>query len=302
MSQPSLNRNLKIQSVAAAQDGIITRRQLVDAGFSESAINRRIRNSALIRVHAGVYRTGPVPGPFAIERAALFACGGGVISHLTAARIHDKQPATRCTEAIDVTMPAATHARRRAGIRVHRRNLLEDEVATIAGIQITSVARTVLDLASVKSALAKKFSARAEHRDPSVRDDLLRLLNRYPRAAGSGRLRALVDDTEACTFTRSEAEDRLLALIRSGGLPHPEVNVRVAGVEVDFYWRASEIIVEVDGYEFHRSKRAFVRDRQRDIALASAGYQVLRLTWHQLTKERERTLVQLASALSRKTR
>src|SRR5688500_14187475 len=125
------------------------------------------------------------------------------------------------------------------------------------------------------------------------------LLERYPACKGTRALRALITDPAAASFTRSEAEERLLALIKSAGLARPETNVRVSGYEVDCYWRHAGLVIEVDGYEFHGSKRAFVRDRQRDTALAAAGIRVVRLTWQQLTKDRDRTLVQLALALAR---
>jgi very-short-patch-repair endonuclease len=80
-------------------------------------------------------------------------------------------------------------------------------------------------------------------------------------------------------------------------LPQPELNVVLHGYEVDCLWRGARLVVEVDGYAFHGSKRAFVRDRRRDAVIIAAGMRVLRVTWHQLTRERDRTLAQLAQAL-----
>jgi very-short-patch-repair endonuclease len=73
----------------------------------------------------------------------------------------------------------------------------------------------------------------------------------------------------------------------------------VQGHEVDCYWREARLVVEVDGYAWHGSHRAFLTDRERDAALAAAGIQVLRLSWSQLTAHRDRTLVQLAMAIAR---
>ena len=76
------------------------------------------------------------------------------------------------------------------------------------------------------------------------------------------------------------------------------MNLVLHGCEVDCFWRDARLAVEVDGYAYHGSARAFVRDRKRDSALAAAGIQVVRLSWQQLTEEREKTAVQLALALA----
>jgi very-short-patch-repair endonuclease len=65
-------------------------------------------------------------------------------------------------------------------------------------------------------------------------------------------------------FTRSEAEAKPLALIRKARLPTPEVNARIGGYEVDFLWREQGLVVEVDGFAYHSTRRAFERDRRKD--------------------------------------
>ena len=99
-------------------------------------------------------------------------------------------------------------------------------------------------------------------------------------------------------LTRSEAERRALDLIRAARLPPPETNVRVCGHEVDFLWRRQRLIVEVDGYAFHSSRRSFERDRRKDQALGAQGYRVIRVTWRQLTEEPEVVVATLAAALA----
>jgi very-short-patch-repair endonuclease len=79
-------------------------------------------------------------------------------------------------------------------------------------------------------------------------------------------------------------EERFLALCDEHGLPRPEVNTRIEGEEVDFAWRDAKLIVEVDGYAYHRSPTAFESDRERDVKLVLAGWRVLRFTWTQLTR------------------
>jgi very-short-patch-repair endonuclease len=128
---------------------------------------------------------------------------------------------------------------------------------------------------------------------------LAALLARSPGRRGTGALRALLERTTAQTLTRSEAEGRLLALVRAVRLPHPELDVRIAGHEVDFLWRDAGLVVEVDGFAFHSTRSAFERDRLRDAELPGAGLAVLRVTWGQIVSEPEPLLVRLAQALAR---
>src|SRR3954467_1644005 len=83
-------------------------------------------------------------------------------------------------------------------------------------------------------------------------------------------------------LTRSEAERRLLELVRAARLPLPETNVRLGRHEVDFLWRAEGLVVEGDGSAFHSSRRAFERDRRRDAELLTMGLVVVRLTWRDM--------------------
>ena len=123
---------------------------------------------------------------------------------------------------------------------------------------------------------------------------------RRPHAIGCrgiDRLRAVLGRDGDAAITRSEAEERLLALLRASRLPAPLTNQRATGCEVDFLWPEQRFIVEVDGFAFHGSRAAFERDRRRDADLQGAGYRVMRVTWRQLVDEPEATLVRIAQAL-----
>ena len=89
--------------------------------------------------------------------------------------------------------------------------------------------------------------------------------------------------TAGSTVTRSEMEERFLRLCDDHGIRRPNVNTRIEGEEVDFAWRDVRLVVEVDGYRYHRAPSRFESDRERDVSLALAGWQVLRFTWTQLT-------------------
>jgi very-short-patch-repair endonuclease len=67
------------------------------------------------------------------------------------------------------------------------------------------------------------------------------------------------------------------------GLPRPETNTCIEGMECDFVWRHARLVVEVDGFRHHRSRRRFTADRERDVALRIAGWTVLRFAWEHVT-------------------
>ena len=95
---------------------------------------------------------------------------------------------------------------------------------------------------------------------------------------------ALAQDGDPA-LTKSELEELMLALCHDHGLPRPKVNVDVAGLEVDFVFADHRLAVEADSWTYHRTRRAFERDRERDAILARAGYRTLRFTHRQLTRE-----------------
>jgi very-short-patch-repair endonuclease len=74
-------------------------------------------------------------------------------------------------------------------------------------------------------------------------------------------------------------------MIRDARLPAPQVNARVAGDEVDFFWLEQQLIVEIDGYQFHSTRRPFDYDHRKDADLRAAGFVVLRFTYEQLRDE-----------------
>jgi very-short-patch-repair endonuclease len=278
-----------IARLAARQHGVVTTAQLAAAGLGPRAVAHRVARGRLVRLHRGVYQVGPLAAPLGDEMAAALATGG-VLSHQTAAAIWGIRPHTGLIH-ITVTGEAP---RPRPGLRIHRSHSLNAAVQD--GLPLTTPARTLQDLATV---LPQHELDRA-----TEQAQVLRLATRHEVAAQPGRrgsraLRAAL--REEPTITRSEAERRLLALIKAARLPPPETNVTVHGFEVDLLWRSERLIVEVDGFAFHSTRHAFERDRARDAALQTAGYRVIRFTWRQISDEPHAVVAQLAALLSRTT-
>ena len=270
------------------------------AGMSRHSIDRRISAGLLRPIHAGVYQAGPVVAPRARELAAVLACGAGAVSHGSAAALWELLRVPSVAGPVHVTLRDGLHSGRRAGIVAHRSAIGPDEITCIDVIPITSAARTLLDLSARASAHTVEHALARAHRQGHIQPGQLEmLLERYPHRA-TRTLRSILRRDTTPAFTRSHAEERMLALVRTAGLPEPQLNVLIEGLEIDCYWKAARLAVEIDGYEYHKSARAFVRDRQRDSALAAAGIQVVRLSWHQVVREREKTVAQLAQALVRR--
>lgn len=298
----------RITELAALQQGIVTRAQLLAVGMTPGRVRGRLEAGRLVAVHRGVYVLGNLVGSLepalAREMAAVLACGPeAVLSHRSAGALWKLLPGPHRPEPIDVLLPRHVR-RRRPGIRTRRtRNLLPHDITTRDGVPITRPARTLRDLASVlPSGELKRVVVRARRYDLIPESELSRLGSRHRSRPGAPLLRAIASDGSSLRLTRSEAEDRFLDLVRSSRLPAPEANVLLEGYEVDFLWRREKLVVEVDGFEYHSSRRRFEGDRRRDGDLTAAGFRVVRVTWRHLVDDRDATVARLAGALARSSR
>jgi very-short-patch-repair endonuclease/predicted transcriptional regulator of viral defense system len=275
-----------IAELATHQHGVVTRAQLREIGLSDSGIDRRLAWGRLHPLHRGVYAVGhPLPSRLGRWMAAVLAGGeGAVLSHRDAAALWGLRQNSR--PRIEIT----THAKReRDGIQFHRAVLKDDEVTVKDGIPVTTVARTIFDLASVTN---DRQVERAVNEAELLRlwdgVGLSELVERFPRTRGASRARRALERRRetGTTMTRSDLEERFLALVRDLSLPSPEVNapLRVSGhdYEIDFLWRAQRLAVELDGRETHGTARAFEEDRERDRILTAAGWRPVRFTWRQM--------------------
>jgi very-short-patch-repair endonuclease len=289
--------DLAVAALADRQYGIVSRAQLLALGLTAGAIGRGVRSQRLRPLHRGVYAVGHR----ALRReaywlAAVHASGpGAVLSHADAAALWGLRPIRGAV--IDVTVPTAGGRRARRGVRLHRSAALmpAETTTTDDGIPVTTPARTVLDLAAT---LPRRGLERALDQAEVLRlFDLAALdatIEAHPGRPGTPLLRAVLHEHHAgTTVTRSELEELFLDLCDRRGIARPQVNVRVAGLEVDFHWPDRSLVVEVDGYRYHGTRRAFERDRARDATLIAAGLRVLRVTHRQLTTRPEQVVAAL---------
>lgn len=298
-NETAADADQQILTLAARQHGVVSRKQLLEVGVRARQVEVRVRRRRLRPLHRGVYLVGPLEVARARPMGALLCCGGSaVLGHQSAGELWQiRQAADQAP--VDVITPPGDR-RRRPGVRIHRMALQHDEITELDAIQVTTPARTLYDLARIiprrdlEQALAEALARRLT--DSRAIEAMAK---RYGHRPAARRLMALLGSDAPPALTRSAAEETLLALIRRAQLPDPEVNVRVHGYEVDLYWREERLVIEVDGFAFHGSRRSFEADRRRDATLAAAGMRVMRITWRQLEHERDALLVRLTRALMR---
>jgi hypothetical protein len=236
--------------IARRQWGVVTREQLVELGFGTRGISDWARAGRLLRLYRGIYAVGHdrlrVEGRWL---AAVLACGpGAVLSHRDAAHLWELRQSN--SGLIDVTVPSRNGRVKRRGLRVHRSGRIgEWEVTERGGIPVTTVARTLLDLADVlpKQALRRAVTE-AEYRDRLDITSINAVVQNDPGRRGAKLLEAVMGKAHR---TRSPLG----------------------------------LVVELDGLSAHATREAVGRDRERDRKLWRSGLRTMRLTSEALDDE-----------------
>jgi very-short-patch-repair endonuclease len=287
-----------VAALVGRQHGVVTRSQLLGAGVSGRAIDRRVEWQLLRPLHRGVY----VLGHRALRReawwmAAVLAAGpDAALSYRSAAELWGIRSSSR--RRIEVSVPR--HRRSTARLELHRIAMQPDEVTLEEGIPVTTPARTLLDLAAVLS--PQHFEAafdEAEVRRLTSPTSLDALVVRYPGRRGTAAVTAVLAThaRRGATVPTSLLERRLLALLDAHDLPRPEINRLSDHGELDATWHEQRLIVECDGFASHGTREAFEADRAKDRELVVAGWRVVRVTWRQLIDDPEVVARQLAALL-----
>ena len=164
----------------------------------------------------------------------------------------------------------------RPGLLLHRAVLAPDEITTHHGIPVTTPARTLLDLAGV---LQRHQLQQAINEAEILRlEGPHQLASRYPTKRGTRALRTLAPPSH----TRRDLEARFQTFLDDRRFPRPRTNVLIEGKEVDSVWPDQKLIIELDSWEYHRTRHAFETDRRTDRRLKAAGWTVIRITWRDL--------------------
>jgi very-short-patch-repair endonuclease len=286
-------------NLARTQHGVVTRRQLLELGYSRHAIDHRIDTGRLHPVWRAVYAIGrPDLTTYGRWMAAVLTCGAdATLSHESAGAIWGIRSTRR--RAIEVSVPASAFPRR-SGILVHRRaDRAALDVVLERGIPVTSPVCTLIDLATrlPRSELEAAVNE-ADKRGLSDPERLRSAIAGMKSRRGAPALRRMLDH-RTFALTDSELERRFLPLARGAGLPQPQTGRRVNGFKVDFYWPDLGLVVETDGLRYHRTPAQQARDRVRDHAHAAAGLTPLRFTHAQVAHEAEHVQATLTAVVNR---
>ena len=279
------------------QHGVVTRPQLIAAGFSARQVEYRLQAGSLARVYTGVYRVAWMPLTLrAREMAAVLAGGqGSVLSHRSAGAfwgLCDPPEIPEILRGIGGKPPPE--------IRIRRTYSLTREEWILADLlPVTTVARTLLDLAAVldEDGLAAAYAA--ADRAGKTRHAAISQVLSVPSRPGAPALRRLHADHDPNQLpTRSEFERwARTRMRRHGQIELPEMNVIVEGREVDMLWRRQRLMVELDGRRHHEGDSKFDADRSRDLTMGVAGYRVLRISWRMFKADPDGVIDQLARIL-----
>jgi hypothetical protein len=280
-----------IARIAGRAYGIVTQGEMLRADISRTEIQRRVENGLLIPKHRGVYRVGHTAPSFEADFiAAVKACGeaaalsgraGGYLLGL----LKGKPPRP------EVTAPTE---RRVKGVKTKRcRSLDERDIIEFKGIRVTSVPRTLVDLAAVLSEeeLARAFHEAGVrfHTTPRHVQAVMR-----PGSPGAGKVRAVMGGEVPVSL--SELERLFFDALRPTGLPLPETNRSADGRRVDCRW-AGVLTVELNSYRFHNSRYAWEQDQHRRREARGRGEEFRVYTWEDVTEHRDEMLAELRELL-----
>jgi hypothetical protein len=230
--------------------------------------------------------------------AAVLASSPSVASHFSAGwlwGLMQSRPGT-----VHVTCKKGRRAQR--AFVTHRADLAPADLARRDGIPVTSLARTILDLAAdSRERTVRRFIRQADddkNFDLRAMEDLLKRTRGH---RGQAKVRAALEIYEETpVFTRSDLEKRFYEVVTAAGLPAPAMNSFVAGYEIDAWWESARFGVELDIYETHGSRLSFEEDRERDDELLLAGVETTRVTGPRLDREPEAVVESVRRHLARR--
>jgi very-short-patch-repair endonuclease len=300
-----MNKERNLARLAESQHGVLRRDQVISLGVGRRSIARRLDTGSWEVMYRGVYRLAGSARTFKQRAvAACFAAGpGAVISH-RAAGVLWSLPGV--SEFVELTVPDCRRVRL-PGVPVHRSVRLDrSEIRRIEGITVTSIDRTLIDLAAVLDRrsldLALDHALANRLISPPRLQQRLHDLGRRGRRGAGNLSAALAERTSQPGVPMSVFESRLLALLKNRGLPKPlcQLKVRLRNgryVFLDFAFPEALLAIEADSYRHHSSLGDWSRDRTRNSELVALGWRILPVTYQELRRTPGLVAVRVETAL-----
>jgi predicted transcriptional regulator of viral defense system len=297
----------KLMKLAERQHAVFSRTQAVAFGVTPGELKGLLRRGTIERVVWGVYRVRGAPETWRqrLMIAVLAAGPGAAVSGRAAAALLGL-PGFR-EGPVEITQLRRPSRRFHYGTEHSTTSLPGHHVRIVDGIPVTSIERTVFDLAGRRSAIATYHLIKAlVHSKRTTIGKLSVVLAELSRGRPTKKLAAaLAKAGDESSLTESELEDLVLAVLTAAGLPLPEPQVEVGGTSapigrLDFLYRLARLVIEADSKKQHGDNWfVTVNDQRRDKLLIAAGYQVIRTNWHELVTEPELLVNAVRAVLDR---
>jgi very-short-patch-repair endonuclease len=294
-------RDAAVAALAAEQEGVIARAQLLDLGVTESQIKERtdrtlwpVGPAVFALGHPGIKRRG-------LGKAVLLQAGDQAgLSHLSAGRLWEMVPAGQ-KGPVHVSLLHRRKIIPPPGVVIHRPpTLTAEDLVEHNGLRVVTPERTAIDLlpTSTVAEITRMLEQMVTHlgRSPDALHDWGQALK---HVRGKPKLTRALDNVAGPAVIRSEFEALFRAVCLEGGLPIAETNQRIGRWEVDALYRELGVAIELDSYRWHGGRWQFHRDRRKGLAISSAGYELIRISWPQLKHERHEVIEAIRYALAR---
>lgn len=272
--------------IAAAQCGVFSRPQALGAGYTDRRIRHLLAIGSWLRCGHGIFRISGTPLTFdaSVWIATIAAGPDARLSHRIAGKIQNVE-GTPPVVRFDVSVPPNRRPRGVPRATIHRIRLCADDVTTCRGFPVTSVPRTLVDLArSLPIATGSRIIADALRLGRVSVDALESRIAWLSGCTGIDLARQAL--ASADPTLESVLERELLALLRRAGLnPVAQYVVTSAGqwvARVDFALPGIFLAIEADGYDTHTRRPGFERDREKAALLQLAGWSLLSFTATQI--------------------
>ena len=275
---------MRWHDIALAQDGVVSRAQLVEAGVADSVLRNLCARDQLRREQSGIYVVGGAPVTYRARLWCAVLSTGGVLAFHTAAELWGM--ADRPDDDVHVLLPHARRISKQDGVRIHRRRRGAEQSVQLDRLPVTGRGDTVLDQLSVLHPRdASMLADRAVQRSWLRPEAVLARVVEYPHRPGNAQLRRLA--ARLGDGAASMSERRLHRILRSTGIrswiPNYQLWVDGALIAVlDVAVPHVKLAIEVDGMAYHVDPDRFQRDRTRQNAVVNLGWTVLRFTWSDL--------------------
>lgn len=291
-----------VQRIAASQGGVVTRRQAINSGLSPNQIDGRVRTGRWRVVTSGGYRLFDMPGEFDLVKSATALLPRAFASHFSAARIHGMTMLKGEPTSV-IVHTRTTHTF--PGVLVHRcHDLQPDHVTSVLGIPVTTIARTVVDVASSISPKHLEIvvddniaAQRVTHRE--IRE----VLDAVARKGKPGvrKLRSILDGREGVAIAPSTLEARGNKLLREAGIVTFLTEYAIPWDPLrrfDVAIPENRLAVEWDSRRWHMQAQAFASDRRRDREVVTNGWRILRFTWDDVHRQPQLVIDTVLAALA----